>query len=113
MTDPKTDPAAHTRDADCAPFLDERDVCTVCGVSHTGGCATCSGQGFHEAGCPGLTPDAAALLVGAGDRERAAWSAYTDHQAGCPTCARTARTTTLLGPRCPEGERLFDTWLEL
>lgn len=42
---------AHTRDADCAPFLRADGTCTVCGVAHGEPCGACGGRGFHVAGC--------------------------------------------------------------
>ena len=42
----------HEQDEDCAPFLDTDDQCSVCGVSHTGGCEVCGQRGFHRPTCP-------------------------------------------------------------
>jgi hypothetical protein len=42
---------AHTIDAHCAPYIDDSDACTVCGVDHSGQCDACGGRGFHAPGC--------------------------------------------------------------
>lgn len=45
----------HTKDADCAGFIDPAtDTCTDCGVYHGEPCA-CGGRGFHTAGCEEVT----------------------------------------------------------
>jgi hypothetical protein len=41
----------HRCDADCAGHI-VGDTCMVCGVSHTGECPECGGNGFHAALCP-------------------------------------------------------------
>lgn len=43
--------AQHSRDEDCAPYLDEHGMCTTCGVQHVPGCSTCGGAGFHRPWC--------------------------------------------------------------
>lgn len=52
LDSPRCEAPVHTSDADCAPFLDADDQCTVCGVSHTSlPCEWCSGVGFHAESC--------------------------------------------------------------
>ncbi len=46
----------HDSDEECAPFLDENNECTACGLSRPDTpCVNCGGYALHKAGCP--TPD--------------------------------------------------------